>query len=177
MLFGLLALATAAFFSGAAVYVNVAEQPARLTLDDKPLLAEWKPAYKHGAVMQASLAIASFILGLIAWWQTGEAAFAIGAVLIIANWPWTLTVIMPVNKALKATAPADAGPQTRAMIVKWGKPARGALGARACRYARLSCRLPSRLSSRALAGGRVRTARSDCRTDRRPGSACRHCPG
>lgn len=120
MLFGLLALAVAAIFSGAAVYVNVAEQPARLGLDDKAMLAEWKPAYQRGAAMQASLAIAGFILGLIAWWQAGGVAFLLGALLIVANWPWTLLVIMPVNNALKATVPANAGPHTRALMVKWG---------------------------------------------------------
>ena len=119
MLFGYLALTAAALFTGAAFYVNFAEQPARLTLDDRALLAQWKPAYKRGYMMQATLAIIGFVLGALAWWQTGPVAFLIGALLMLANWPWTLFVILPTNKILMATEPADAGPATRALLIKW----------------------------------------------------------
>ena len=130
MLAGLLALIAATLFSGAAVYINVAEQPARLSLDDRALLAEWKPAYKRGFLMQAPLAVIGFVLGMAAWWQTGELVFVAGAVLILANWPWTLIGIMPTNRALEATELADAGPATRALVVKWGglHAVRSALG-------------------------------------------------
>ncbi len=120
MISGLLALIAAALFTGAAFYVNVAEQPARLSLDDRALLSEWKPSYKRGAAMQAPLALLGFVLGLIAWWQAAHAGFLVGAIAIIAPWPWTLLGIKPVNDALLATELDQAGPQTRALIVKWG---------------------------------------------------------
>jgi hypothetical protein len=131
MAFGLLALIAAAFFTGVALYVNVAEQPARLSLDDRALLTEWKPSYKRGAAMQAPLALLGCLLGLIAWWQTSHPGFLIGAVAMIAPWPWTLIGIKPTNDALLATEPDRAGPQTRALVVKWGAlhGVRTALGA------------------------------------------------
>jgi uncharacterized membrane protein len=119
MLFGYLALTAAALFTGAAFYINFAEQPARLTLDDRALLAQWKPAYKRGYMMQATLAVVGFVLGALACWQTERVAFLIGALLMLANWPWTLFTIMPTNKILMATEPAAAGPATRALLVKW----------------------------------------------------------
>jgi hypothetical protein len=69
-------------FTGAAFYVNFAEQTARLTLDDRALLAEWKPAYKRGYMMQAPLAVIGLILGIAAWWLTDRMAFLEGAVLM-----------------------------------------------------------------------------------------------
>ena len=120
MTFGLLALIASAIFCGAALYVNVAEQPARLSLDDRALLAEWKPSYKRGAAMQAPLALVGFLLGILAWWQTAHPGFLIGAIAMIAPWPWTLIGIKPTNDALLATEIERAGPSTRALIVKWG---------------------------------------------------------
>ena len=120
MLTGQLALLVAAVFSGAALYINVAEQPARLGLDDRSLLAQWKPAYKRGLAMQAPLAIVGFLLGIAAWWQTRHIGWAVGALLMIANWPVTFFAIMPTNNRLITTDPAAAGPGSRAMIVRWG---------------------------------------------------------
>ena len=120
MLAGQLALIVAAVFSGAALYVNAAEQPARLTLDDRALLTEWKPAYKRGFAMQGPLAVFGFLLGLVAWWQTGDWRWLLGAAFLIANWPYTLIVIKPTNDRLHATKPEQANAQTRQMIVSWG---------------------------------------------------------
>lgn len=117
---GHLALTVAAIFSGAALYINVVEQPARLALDDRALLTEWKPAYKRGFAMQSSLAILGFALGLLAWWQMSDLAWLFGALAMIANWPFTLLAIMPTNRQLTATDPDQADAGTRQLIHKWG---------------------------------------------------------
>ena len=121
MLAGQLALIIAAVFAGAALYVNIVEQPARLTLDDRALLSEWKPAYKNGTAMQAPLAILGFLLGALAWWQTGLWPWLAGAIIMIANWPYTFLVVMPTNRRLAAIDAAAAGPEARKLIHKWAR--------------------------------------------------------
>lgn len=116
-----LALATAAGFTGAAIYVNVAEQPARLGIDDKALLAEWKMSYALGFAMQASLALASALFGLLAFWLTRDWRALVGAALIFSNWPYTLLVILPVNKRIAATPPDAASATTRGLVQTWGR--------------------------------------------------------
>jgi len=130
MLAGNLALMIAALFTGAAFYINIAEQPARLGLDDRGLLAEWKPAYMRGFAMQLPLVVVGGIFGLIAWWQGRQVGFLVGAVLIIANGPWTVLAIMPTNKILMATKLEEAGPNSRSLILKWNRlhAARTSLG-------------------------------------------------
>jgi hypothetical protein len=90
VLAGQLALIAAALFTGAAVYVSVAEQPARLALDDRALLAEWKTAYHRGFAMQGPLAIIGFSLGLIAARAEMDWRWVAGAFMLLANWPFTL---------------------------------------------------------------------------------------
>ena len=121
MIVGQLALIAAAAFAGAAIYVNVAEQPARLVLDDRAMLAQWKRSYDNASVMQAGLALVACALGAVAFFLSHDWRWLLGALLILAPWPWTIFVIMPVNRRLKATAPDAAQRDTRASVEHWGR--------------------------------------------------------
>ena len=56
-----------ALFCGAAIYVNVAEQPSRRSLDSQSAVAQWAASYKRATWMQAPLAIVGFIAGGGVW--------------------------------------------------------------------------------------------------------------
>ncbi|MGH6893449.1 MAG: DUF1772 domain-containing protein [Dongiaceae bacterium] len=133
MLPSLLALIVAALFTGAAVYINVVEQPARLQLSSASLLREWKPSYRRGFAMQASLALVGGALGLLGWWLQSDWRLLIGALLLLANWPYTLMMIMPTNRKLMALSDDSASGEIRLLIREWGvlHAVRGALGAAA----------------------------------------------
>ena len=117
---GLLAVALAAFFAGAAVYISAIEQPARLLLDNRSLLIEWQHTYPAGLKMQGTLAMITGLVGICTAWMSRDWRWLVGAALILANWPYTLTTLFPINNELMALAPDAASAASRALIERWG---------------------------------------------------------
>jgi hypothetical protein len=120
MFFGLLALITSALFTGAALYISFAEQPARMKLVPPSALMHWKPSYARGLIMQAALVAIAGLLGIIAFFYGWYWKWLLGAFFLLLNIPYTMYIIMPLNHELKAIEPASAPDETRAMIGRWG---------------------------------------------------------
>ena len=119
MISGSLALAFAAAFSGAALYVNGVEQPARLALDDNAMLSEWGPSDQRGVVLMAGLSLVAAVLGLSSYFSTGDVRWAIGALISILSWPYAFYVMAPVNNQIITLTPRDIG-AARALVRQWG---------------------------------------------------------
>src|SRR4051812_13343832 len=95
MIAGLLALVAASAFFGASLYINIVEQPARMSLDSDAMLKEWKPSDHRGLVMLALFAVLSGALGFIAFARTADLRWLIGTAIVLASWPYAFFVIVP----------------------------------------------------------------------------------
>jgi Domain of unknown function (DUF1772) len=120
-LLSLVAVMCAALFAGAALYINVAEQPARLTLDTRAAVAQWAPGYLRATWMQAPLAVVSLVCGVAVWVMSGAAGWLVAAVLIGLVVPFTFIGIMPTNKSLLLPGRDLGSPDTRALLERWGR--------------------------------------------------------
>ena len=116
-----LAILTASVFAGAALYINIVEHPARMTLDTRSAAMEWAPSYARATWMQAPLAIVSLLTGFGSWLLGGGIGWAVGALLVGAVVPFTFLGIMPTNKALLAAGRDLASEETRALLMRWAR--------------------------------------------------------
>lgn len=121
MIFELIATLCAALFAGAAVYINLVEHPARMSLGSGPALAEWAPSYHRATLMQAPLALIGALAAAAAWLTGGGAWWLAGGLMLGAVIPITLLVIFPTNREL--LDPATAGNLERAGVLlgRWNR--------------------------------------------------------
>ncbi len=118
---GQLALVMSALFAGGALHVMLAEQPARLALNPEAMLGQWQASFTRAQRSAPVQAILGVVFGLGAWGMGGGPAWILGAILLGANIPYTLILIGSTNRLLQATAPAESGPASRALVEKWGR--------------------------------------------------------
>jgi len=111
----------AVLFAGAALYVNVAEHPARMGLETEMAALQWAPSYKRATLLQAPLALVSFVAGTAAWLLGAGVWWFVAALLIGAVVPFTIVVVMPTNDKLLSPDRDLTSVETRELLQKWGK--------------------------------------------------------
>ncbi len=119
MISGLIALAFAAAFAGAAVYVNWVEQPARLALDEEALLSEWAPSDSRGVALLAAFALAAAVAGFLAYFESQDVRWVFGALIVISSWPYAFFVMAPLNNQILSLRGHDVA-AAKALIRQWG---------------------------------------------------------
>ena len=117
----LVATFTSGIFFGAALYINLVEQPARVSCGVPLAVTEWRPSYKRGTLMQASLALIGSVAALLAWWLQGGAGWLIGGSLFLLVVPFTLIVILPTNKRLETQDLDIRSEEAGRLLRRWGR--------------------------------------------------------
>ena len=117
----IIALLSCSLFAGAAIYINVAEHPARLECGVELASTVFGPSYRRAAAMQAALALIAAITGVAVAINLDSFVWFLGAALIFAVVPFTFIVIMPTNKLLLDPPTDQSSEQKEALLRKWGR--------------------------------------------------------
>jgi cell division protein FtsL len=117
-------------FTGAAIYINLVEHPARLSCGTEAAARQWAPSYRRATMMQATLAMSAAVTGIATWFYGEGIAWLYGGLLILAVVPFTLVVIRPTNERLLAPDRDLASAETLQLLKRWGRlhAVRSALG-------------------------------------------------
>jgi hypothetical protein len=116
-----MATAAAGLFSGAALYMNPVEHPARLECGPAIALAEYRPSYRRAAVIQASLAALGMLSGAVAWVVGAGLGWLVWGLVLGSVIPFTLVVIMPINRRLLDPGLSGRSAEVGPLPARWGQ--------------------------------------------------------
>ena len=115
-----LALLAAALFTGGSLYISIVEHPARMRAGIPIAAAEFREMYRRAAPWQASSAALALVAGGLAAWNGAEHVWAWGGLAVGVVIPFTLFVMMPVNKRLLDPTPLPER-EARVLLTQWGR--------------------------------------------------------
>jgi uncharacterized membrane protein len=108
-----------ALFAGAAMYVNLVEHPARMECGVELAATEFPPSYRRGTIMQATLAAVGLLSSMAAWLAGATFWWLIDGLLLGSVIPFTLVVILPINKRLLDPALDKGSTETERLLSRW----------------------------------------------------------
>lgn len=121
MILEAIATGAAGIFGGAALYINIAEHPARLECGTRLAVTVFAPSYRRAALMQASLAGLGLLAGIGAWLRGGEVWWLAGGLIMGSVIPFTFLAIMSTNKQLLAPDLERESKEAAILLHRWGR--------------------------------------------------------
>jgi hypothetical protein len=108
-----------ALFTGAAIYVNLVEHPARMQCGVEIAATEFPPSYRRGTLMQATLAALGLLSSIAAWLAGASFCWLVAGVLLGSVIPFTLIVILPTNKRLLSPTLDRRSLEAERLLARW----------------------------------------------------------
>jgi hypothetical protein len=121
VVFELVATLASGIFAGAALYINLVEQPARFSCGNELAVTQWRPSYKRGTLMQAPLAFIGSLAALLSFWIDRRFTWLVGGVLLLLIIPFTLVVILPTNHKLESRELDLRSEEAGYLLRRWGR--------------------------------------------------------
>lgn len=116
----LIATLAAGIWAGAAIYSAFAEHPAAVKVGVPYATAYFRPMASRAAPMMIVLALIGAVAGLLAWFNSDQVLWLVGALLLAAMFPFTAILIVPTNRRLLKIDPEREPEEAEALHMRWG---------------------------------------------------------
>jgi hypothetical protein len=115
------AVLSCSLFTGASVYINLVEHPARMECGVEIAATEFSPSYRRATVMQATCAAVGLLASFAAWLAGASFWWLVAGVLLGSVIPFTLIVILPTNKRLLSPTLDRRSVEADRLLTRWGR--------------------------------------------------------
>ena len=114
------AVLACSLFTGASVYINLVEHPARMECGVEIAATEFAPSYRRAIIMQATLAALGLLSSIATWLAGATFWWLVAGVLLGSVIPFTLFVILPTNKLLLSPTLDRRSLEAERLLARWG---------------------------------------------------------
>jgi hypothetical protein len=111
-----------ALFTGAAIYINLVEHPARMQCGVEIAATEFPLSYRRATATQATLAALGLLSSMAAWLAGATSLWLVAGVLLGSVIPFTLIVILPTNKRLLNPTLDRRSAEAERLLTRWNAP-------------------------------------------------------
>ena len=116
-----IAVLSCSLFTGASVYINLVEHPARMECGVEIAATEFSPSYRRATIMQATCAALGLLSSIAAWLAGATFWWLVAGVLLGSVIPFTLIVILPTNKRLLSPELDRRSAEAERLLAHWGR--------------------------------------------------------